>query len=40
MGVGETFAGSYRVVSLTEEMGVFMFGDNAFQLNVGQQILK
>ncbi len=40
VGVGETFAGSYRVVSLTEEMGVFMFGDNAFQLNVGQQILK
>ena len=40
VGVGETFAGSYRVVSLTEDMGVFMFGDNAFQLNVGQQILK
>lgn len=40
VGAGETFAGSYRVVSLTEDMGVFMFGDNAFQLNVGQQILK
>jgi hypothetical protein len=40
VGVGDTFAGSYRVVSLTEDMGVFMFGDNAFQLNVGQQILK
>lgn len=40
VGVGETFAGSYRVVSLTETMGVFIFGDNAFQLNVGQQILK
>jgi hypothetical protein len=40
VGAGETFAGSYRVVSLTEDMGVFMFGDNAFQLSVGQQILK
>jgi hypothetical protein len=40
VGVGETFAGSYRVVSLTEDTGVFMFGDNAFQLTVGQQILK
>lgn len=40
VGVGDTFGGSYRVVSLTEESGVFMFGDNAFQLNVGQQILK
>ncbi len=40
VGVGDTFGGSYRVVSLTDEIGVFMFGDNAFQLNVGQQILK
>lgn len=40
VGIGDTFGGSYRVVSLTDEMGVFMFGDNAFQLNVGQQILK
>ncbi|MDH3426722.1 MAG: hypothetical protein OEM22_08655 [Acidimicrobiia bacterium] len=40
VGVGDTFADVYKVVSLSEESGVFMFGDNAFQLNVGQQILK
>lgn len=40
VGVGDTFAQVYRVVSLTEDSGVFMFGDNAFELQVGQQILK
>jgi hypothetical protein len=40
VGVGDTFAGSYKVVSLTETKGVFMFGDSAFELSVGQQILK
>jgi hypothetical protein len=40
VGVGDTFAGSYKVVSLSETKGVFMFGDNAFELTVGQQILK
>jgi hypothetical protein len=40
VGVGDTFAGSYKVVSLTTDRGVFMFGDKAFDLGVGQQILK
>lgn len=40
VGVGETFAGSYKVISLSENKGVFTFGDNAFELTVGQQILK
>ncbi len=40
VGVGDTFAGSYKVVSLSETKGVFMFGDSAFELSVGQQILK
>lgn len=40
VGVGETFAGSYKVISLTATKGVFMFGDSAFELTIGQQILK
>ena len=40
VGVGETFAGSYKVISLTATKGVFTFGDSAFELTVGQQILK
>ena len=40
VGVGETFAGSYKVISLSDTKGVFMFGDNAFELSVGQEILK
>ncbi len=40
VGVGDTFAVSYKVVSLTETKGVFSFGDSAFELSVGQQILK
>ncbi len=40
VGVGDTFAGSFQVVSLTTDSGVFLNGDNAFELSVGQQILK
>jgi hypothetical protein len=40
VGVGETFAGSYKVLSLTATKGVFIFGDTAFELTVGQEILK
>ena len=53
VGVGDVFAGSFKVISLTPEdsdldetdpdrfgSGVFLFGDNAFELGVGQQILK
>ncbi len=40
VGVGDTFATSFKVVSLDPDSGVFLFGDNAFELSVGQQILK
>jgi len=40
VGVGDTFAGSFKVVSLTEDTAVIMYGDNAFELKVGQQIMK
>lgn len=40
VGVGETFASSYKVISLEATKGVFMFGDSAFELAVGQEILK
>ncbi len=40
VGVGDTFATSFKVVSLTETGGVFTFGDSAFTLSVGQSILK
>lgn len=40
VGVGETFAEDFKVVSLTETGGVFTFGDSAFTLAVGQSILK
>jgi len=38
--VGDTFATEFKVVSLTENGGVFTFGDTAFTLAVGQSILK
>ncbi|HEX9682343.1 MAG TPA: hypothetical protein VGA13_04630 [Acidimicrobiales bacterium] len=37
---GDTFATSYRVVSLGETCGQFLFGDNPFELCVGEEILK
>lgn len=48
VGVGDTFAGSYKVISITppnESAGtlgraVFLFGDNAFEVVEGQEILK
>ncbi len=40
VGVGETFAVSYKVVSLSATGGVFSFGDTVFELDVGQMILK
>ncbi|MCB2224689.1 MAG: hypothetical protein KQH83_11030 [Actinobacteria bacterium] len=40
VGVGETFADSFKVVSLAESSGVFLYGDSAFTLSVGQAILK
>jgi len=38
--VGDTFATSFKVVSLTLNGGVFTYGDSAFTLAVGQSILK
>lgn len=40
VGVGDTFADAFIVVSLDTDSGVFLNGDNAFTLSVGQQILK
>jgi hypothetical protein len=40
VGVGDTFATSFKVVSLTDNGGVFTFGSSAFTLAVGQNILK
>lgn len=37
---GETFAGSYRVKSLTADCGTFVFGDEQFTLCEGQEVLK
>jgi len=37
---GETFAGSYKVKSLTATCGTFVFGDEQFTLCEGQEILK
>jgi hypothetical protein len=38
--VGDTFATTFKVVSLTTNGGVFTYGDSAFSLAVGQSILK
>ena len=40
VGVGDTFGGSFQVVSLDPDSGVFLYGDNAFELSEGQEILK
>ena len=40
VGVGDTFADSFKVVSLSDDSGVFLYGDSAFTLAVGQAILK
>jgi hypothetical protein len=40
VGVGDTFADSFKVLSLSDSSGVFQYGDTAFSLAVGQAILK
>lgn len=40
VGVGDTFADTFKVVSLTNNGGVFTYGDSAFTLAVGQSIFK
>lgn len=37
---GDTFAGNYRVVSLTDECGTFVLGDERFTLCIGQDVFK
>jgi hypothetical protein len=37
---GETFAGSFMLLDLTESCGSFVFGDERFQVCVGQEIQK
>lgn len=38
--VGDTFAGDFKVISLGDESGVFMYKDNVFTLAEGQSIIK
>ena len=40
VGVGDTFATDFKVVSLSENGGVFTYGETAFTLAVGQSIVK
>lgn len=40
VGVGDTFAGSYQVVTLSDSSGTFLFGDSPFTLAIGEEILK
>ena len=40
VGVGDTFATSYKVVSLDEPCGRFLFGDSPFQLCEGEETIK
>ncbi len=40
VGVGETFATNFKIVSLDEDSAVILFGDNAFELLIGQEIIK
>jgi hypothetical protein len=40
VGVGDTFATSYKVVSLNEPCGQFLFGDSSFQLCEGEETIK
>jgi hypothetical protein len=37
---GDTFAGNYKVLSLTSKCGTFSFGDERFTLCIGQEVLK
>lgn len=37
---GQTFAGSYQVVSLSGSCGSFLFGDERFRLCKGEEVLK
>ena len=40
VGVGDVFATSYRVVSLSGQCGQFVFGDAPFKLCEGEEVIK
>jgi hypothetical protein len=40
VGVGDTFADDFKVISLSTSSGVFMYKDSVFTLAVGQSIIK
>ncbi len=40
VGVGDSFATSYRVVSLNAPCGQFLFGDAPFKLCEGEEVIK
>lgn len=40
VGVGEVFATNFKIVSIDSDSVVMLFGDNAFELQIGQQIIK
>ena len=40
VGVGDTFADGFKVISLGNDSGVFMYGTKVFTLVVGQSIIK
>lgn len=40
VGVGDTFATDFKVISLAASSGVFMYRDSVFTLAVGQSIIK
>lgn len=40
VGVGDTFATNFKIVSLDQDSAVILFGDNAFELQIGQEIIK
>jgi hypothetical protein len=37
---GDTFAGNFRVISLSSSCGTFVFGDERFSLCIGQEVHK
>lgn len=40
VGIGDTFATSYRVVDLAGQCGDFLYGDSSFSICEGQQVIK
>ncbi len=40
VGIGDNFATNFKLVSIDGDSAVFLFGDNAFELLEGQEVLK